>query len=119
MATGEMKAGPETTGKCQRDIRCHHCDLPGGTPPEFKLSDGRSPDLRVFASQHLPGTQAKGHTQWFSLTSSPLTVAGAVTDLAPDGYTAPCSLFIRLAVRRRRNHLAGSLIVFRLAVNIA
>jgi hypothetical protein len=29
---------------------------------------------------------------------SPLTVAGAVTDLAPFGYTAPCSLFISSAL---------------------
>ncbi|TWI93301.1 hypothetical protein JM93_00857 [Roseibium hamelinense] len=45
--------------------------------------------MRVDAGLILPG-----FPQWRFQVRSPLTVAGAVTDLAPDGYTAPCSLFI-------------------------
>ena len=36
---------------------------------------------------------------------APLTVAGAVTELAPNGYTAPCSLFIPACELRSGNHL--------------
>ncbi len=35
--------------------------------------------------------------------NSPPTVAGAVTELAPFGYTAPCSLLSRMHVRHRGN----------------
>ncbi len=55
-----------------------------GTPPGFKVTatcghagDGRSPDLRVIAFPNLPELLA----QWFCRGRSPLTVAGAVTDL--------------------------------------
>ena len=41
-----------------------------------------------------------------SAESSSLTVAGAVTDLVPFGYAAPCSLFIPDCLRRRENHLS-------------
>ena len=53
------------------------------------LIDGRSPDSRVVAfdqpSRFPSGVGGRGY---------PLTVAGAVTDLVPGGYAAPCSLFI-------------------------
>jgi hypothetical protein len=51
---------------------------------------GRSPDSRVEALPRLPTPWGSGLLQ----QCSPLTVAGAVTDLAPIGYTTPYSLFI-------------------------
>src|SRR5690606_31280010 len=38
---------------------------------------------------------------------SPLTVAGAATDLVPDGYAAPCSLLIPLPLRARGTNVAN------------
>ncbi len=54
--------------------------------------DGRSPDSRVIAIY-----PAFPVSQWRSSDrGSPLTVAGAVTDLVPVGYAAPCSLLTPL-----------------------
>jgi hypothetical protein len=67
-----------------RHLACGHeyhiVLLRRSTPPGFELqNDGRSPDLRVLASLSLPGI-----SQWPVQGCSPLTVAGAVTDLALD-----------------------------------
>ncbi len=77
-----------------RQLACGHeyhiVLLRRSTPPGFELqNDGRSPDLRVLASLSLPGI-----TQWPVQGCSPLTVAGAVTDLALLLKAAPYSLFI-------------------------
>ena len=50
--------------------------------------------LAGLCSAGLPG----GAPQWRCRRRSPLTVAGAATDLVPDGYAAPCSLFHPLAL---------------------
>ena len=58
----------------------------GGTAPAMP---GRSPDSRVRGC-----VRAFPVSQWPMLhETSPLTVAGAVTDLAPIGSSTPCSLF--------------------------
>ncbi len=70
--------------------RVEHRNLPPGHPARISFGcDGRSPDSRVKAPPILPGPLPSG----VSRGRSPLTVAGAVTDLAPAGDTAPCSLF--------------------------
>ena len=63
-----------------------------------ELLDGRSPDSRVEALLRLPTPRGSGLLQ----QCSPLTVAGAVTDLAPFGYTTPYSLFISPECPRRK-----------------
>jgi len=64
--------------------------------PQAELSffvSGRSPDSRVLVQLAFPG-----EPQWLVQRHSPLTVAGAVTDLVPFGYAAPCSLFLPLRI---------------------
>ncbi len=61
---------------------------------------------------HLPGASAPVAFG----ARSPLTVAGAVTDLAPDSYTAPCSLLIRGSSETRKTmikyeHTSGALAI--------
>jgi len=57
------------------------------------IHDGRSPDLRVLAAPSFPALRPVGAWRRY-----PLTVAGAVTDSAPVGYTSPCSLFHPLSI---------------------
>lgn len=45
-----------------------------------------------------------GNSQWYIQPCSPLTVAGAVTELAPIGSSSPCSLFIPHGLWRNGNH---------------
>src|SRR5690349_8656131 len=70
-----------------------------------RLHAGRSPGSRVTALFHLPGRNSRPVV--FG-TRSPLTVAGAATDLVPDGYAAPCSLLIPLPVKARETNVAPS-----------
>jgi len=73
--------------------KCPH--IPLGHPAQVSpYSDGRSPDSRVEAFSILPG-KIPVDIKW---SRSPLTVAGAVTGLAPDGYTSPYSLLFPLAL---------------------
>lgn len=66
------------------------CGLSPGHPARVGSGhDGRSPDLRIAAFPAFPA-QGAPVASWGRL---PLTVAGAVADSAPDGYTSPRSLF--------------------------
>ncbi len=49
-------------------------------------------------TSHLPS-----RSQWYSRGTRRATVAGAATELVPDGYAAPCSLLIRRAQAGLRN----------------
>ena len=72
------------------------------TPPGLSYSfDGRSPDLRVKA---LPIPSRARLLSGDHRGRSPLTVAGAVTVLAPLGCSSPYSLFIPYAFSAHRNH---------------
>lgn len=81
------------------------------TPPgwfraaQCSAIDGRSPDLRVVACPILPELALSGDLRGHS----PLTVAGAVTDLARFGSSSPYSLFIPHAFSAHENHRGQSL----------
>ena len=74
--------------------------LPGHPARVEVEQDGRSPDSRVTAA---PAPSRRKWRQWSTQDGSPLTVAGAVAELAPDGYTSPHSLLVLLAVQAARN----------------
>ena len=61
--------------------RLEHSNLPPGHPARVGYGcDGRFPDLRIGAPPSLPSRCMTG--QWHVWGCSPLTVAGAATDLA-------------------------------------
>ena len=68
----------------QRRLCCNHTTLPFGRPAQGELNiHGRSPDSWVTARPILPRLASSGDHR----VCSPLTVAGAVTELAAfDGY---------------------------------
>lgn len=92
---GQTPGSAASCGHARSVPDCGACGLSPGHPARVGFGhDGRSPDLRVAAFPAFPAHAR----QWHSGVGSPLTVAGAVVDLAPDGYTAPRSLFTRFGV---------------------
>jgi hypothetical protein len=77
-------------------VGCRPSNTPSGAPrPAADCFDGRSPDSRVVACPAFPACR-KPRARPVALGGrSPLTVAGAVTELAAFAYTTPYSLFTR------------------------
>lgn len=108
LRTGGGMAEPEcVTAQRAFDIKLSLQDTPPGSASFYDTSRCRmmaglltcgSPLSRTF-----PGWPT-GLSQWSCRGRSPLTVAGAVTDLAK---AAPCSHFIQPTQRRREPSLAG------------
>ena len=90
-------------GNYEMDFESDHIHRSTGTPRPERVEETTA-GLLARGLMLLRAFPAEKLGQWHRRKNLPLTVAGAATDLVPDGYAAPCSLLIPEAASDSENH---------------